>query len=297
MLDGTKNAVTFAAIMDYLKPGEVAKNMLQTAVRKASLSITDFLIRGFLSGALLGFATSVAFTASKQTTFPIVGALIFPVGFVLIVLLGLELVTGNFALLPVAYQAKRINGRQLLANLGWVYLGNLLGSVFYGGMFALTLSLSSAPQTAIGPLLIAAAEAKTTGYASHGLSGLLVCVVKGVLCNWMVCLGVIGAMTSTSTLGKIIASGMPILIFFALGFEHSVVNMFVIPTGMILGAKVSFADWWLWNQIPVTIGNLLGGWLLIGLPLYLTYGKQSPARQRLPATEPSEVSHQAHEAA
>jgi hypothetical protein len=100
------------------------------------------------------------------------------------------------ALLPVAYQAKRITGRQLLANLGWVYLGNLLRSVCYGGMFALTLSLSSAPQTTIGPLLIVAAEAKTIAYASHGLSGLLVCVVKAVLCNWMVCLGVIAAMTS-----------------------------------------------------------------------------------------------------
>ena len=113
----------------------------------------------------------------------------------------------------------------------------------------------------------------------------------------MVCLGVIAAMTSTSALGKIIASGMPILIFFALGFEHSVVNMFVIPTGMILGAKVSFADWWLWNQIPVTVGNLLGGWLLIGLPLYLTYGKQSPAPKRLPATKSSEVPHEAQEVA
>jgi formate/nitrite transporter len=283
--------------MDYIKPGEVAKNMLQTAVSKASLSVSDFLIRGFLSGALLGFATSLAFTASKQTTLPIVGALIFPVGFVLIILLGLELVTGNFALLPVAYQGKRITGRQLLANLGWVYLGNLLGSVFYGGMFAVTLSLSSAPQTTIGPLLIAAAEAKTIAYAQHGLGGLLVCVVKAVLCNWMVCLGVIAAMTSTSTLGKIIASGMPILIFFGLGFEHSVVNMFVIPTGMVLGAKVSFADWWLWNQIPVTVGNLLGGWLLIGLPLYLTYGKQSPTHQRRPATESSDVPHEAQEAA
>jgi formate/nitrite transporter FocA (FNT family) len=69
------------------------------------------------------------------------------------------------ALLPVAYRAKRITGRQLLANLGWVYLGNLLGSVCYGGMFALTLSLSSAPQTTIGPLLIVAAEAKTIAYA------------------------------------------------------------------------------------------------------------------------------------
>jgi formate/nitrite transporter FocA (FNT family) len=94
----------------------------------------------------------------------------------------------------------------------------------------------------------------------------------------MVCLGTIAAMTSTSTLGKIVASAIPILIFFAQGFEHSVVNMFVIPAGMMLWAKVSISDWWLWNQIPVTLGNLLGGWLLIGLPLYLTYRKQAQAK-------------------
>jgi formate/nitrite transporter FocA (FNT family) len=147
-----------------------------------------------------------------------------------------------------------------------------------------TLSLNASAQTTIAPLLVAAAEAKTLYYAQHGMEGLFVCIVKAVLCNWMVCLGTIAAMTSTSTLGKIVASAIPIFIFFAQGFEHSVVNMFVIPTGMMLGAKVSIVDWWLWNQIPVTLGNLLGGWLLIGLPLYLTYGKQVQSR-KAPATE------------
>jgi formate/nitrite transporter len=270
--------------MDYVKPVEVVQNMVETAVIKAGLSVSDFLIRGFLSGALLGFATTLAFTSTKQTSVPLVGAIIFPVGFVLIVLLGLELVTGNFALLPLAYHAKRIGAGQLLANLCWVYLGNLVGSIFYGCLFVATLSLNASAQTTIAPLLVAAAEAKTLYYAQHGMEGLFVCIVKAVLCNWMVCLGTIAAMTSTSTLGKIVASAIPIFIFFAQGFEHSVVNMFVIPTGMMLGAKVSITDWWLWNQIPVTLGNLLGGWLLIGLPLYLTYGKQAQSR-KAPAAE------------
>ena len=95
---------------------------------------------------------------------------------------------------------------------------------------------------------------------------------------------------------KIIASGIPIFIFFAQGFEHSVVNMFVIPTGMMLGAKVSVADWWLWNQIPVTFGNVLGGWLLISLPLYLTYGKQSQKIRGLPASESIDAPREAQEA-
>jgi formate transporter len=83
-------------------------------------------------------------------------------------------------------------------------------------------------------------------------------------------------MTSTSTVGKIAAIWLPIFLFFALGFEHAVVNMFVVPTGMLLGAKVSVADWWLWNQIPVTLGNLVGGFVFTGLALYATYKPADP---------------------
>jgi formate/nitrite transporter FocA (FNT family) len=76
---------------------------------------------------------------------------------------------------------------------------------------------------------------------------------------------------------------MPILIFFAQGFEHSVVNMFVIPTAMMLGAKISLADWWLWNQIPVTLGNLVGGFLFTGLALFVTYGRSKATMPRAAA--------------
>jgi formate/nitrite transporter FocA (FNT family) len=109
--------------------------------------------------------------------------------------------------------------------------------------------------------------------------------VKAMLCNWMVCLAIVMAMTSTSTVGKIAACWMPMLIFFGQGFEHSVVNMFLIPTGMLLGAKISLADWWLWNQIPVTLGNLVGGFTFTGLALYITHRprKPAPATIRVPA--------------
>src|SRR5438067_9991136 len=92
----------------------------------------------------------------------------------------------------------------------------------------------------------------------------------------MVCLAVVLAMTTNSTLGKIAAAWMPVFIFFAQGFEHSVVNMFLIPTGMMMGAKVTVADWWLWNQIPVTLGNLVGGFVFTGLALYVTYKPAQP---------------------
>jgi len=277
--------------MDYIKPADVVKTMLTAGETKAGLAPKDLLIRGFLSGALLGFATSLAITAATQTNTPIVGALIFPVGFVMIVLLGLELVTGSFALVPLAGVEGRAGWSRVISNLGWVFLGNLIGSVAYGVLLyvALTNAGADAP-SGIALKIIAAAEAKTNAYAAHGTAGMLTVFVKAMLCNWMVCLGVVMGMTSQSTVGKVIAMWLPILTFFGQGFEHSVVNMFLIPTGMLLGAKVSFTDWWVWNQIPVTLGNLVGGLLFTGLFLYWTYkpAKKTESRDAtVPQVEPA----------
>src|ERR1043166_5008386 len=117
-------------VMDYIKPNEVVENMIKSGTAKGRLPIKDLLIRGFLSGALLGFATSLAITGTLQTGVPLVGALVFPVGFVIIVLLGLELVTGSFALVPLARLEGKISNGTLWSNLAWVFLGNLVGSVF-----------------------------------------------------------------------------------------------------------------------------------------------------------------------
>src|SRR5699024_11256235 len=94
------------------------------------------------------------------------------------------------------------------------------------------------------------------------------------LCNWMVTTGVVMNFTSKSTIGKIAAMWLPVFIFFAQGFEHAVVNMFVIPAAMMLGADISFSDWWLWNQIPVTIGNFISGFLLTGLTLHVVRSEE-----------------------
>jgi len=274
--------------MDYIKPIEVVKTMLAAGNAKAGLTIKDLLIRGFLSGALLGFATSLAFTAAGQTGVPLVGALVFPVGFVMIVLLGLELVTGSFAVVTLAGVDGQRSIAQVSANLFWVFVGNLLGSVVYGWLLyiALTTMGTEAP-AGVAAKIVAIAEAKTAGYAAHGVAGLVTVFVKAILCNWMVCLGVVMAMTSHSTLGKIVAAWLPILTFFAQGFEHSVVNMFVIPAGMMMGAKVTVADWWLWNQIPVTLGNLVGGMLFTGLFLYWTYQPDKVAAAAPVASAPA----------
>src|SRR5713226_9721661 len=262
--------------MDYVKPADVAKSMAETGGRKLALPISSLLIRGILSGAILGVATSLALNGAFTTGQPLVGAIIFPVGLIMIVLLGLELVTGSFALVPLPFLRGEASGGAVIANWGWVFLGNLIGSVAYGALIAIALTDMGAIEPAgVAARIVAAAEAKTTGYAAFGFAGLVTVFVKGMLCNWMVCLAVVLAMTTTSTIGKIVAAWMPVFIFFAQGFEHSVVNMFLIPTGMMMGAKVTVADWWLWNQIPVTLGNLVGGFVFTGLAIYLTHRPSS----------------------
>src|SRR5689334_20584336 len=170
--------------MDYIKPAEVLENMIKSGTTKAALSVKDLLIRGFLSGALLGFATSLALTGTLQTGVPLVGALIFPVGFVIIVLLGLELVTGSFALVPLARNAGNISSGTVWSNLAWVFLGNLLGSVFYGGLLYLSLTMSGAVAPDALALKIASiAEAKTLGYAKFGAAGAATVFTKAILCN------------------------------------------------------------------------------------------------------------------
>jgi len=265
--------------MDYVTPKAVSETMISAGTLKVSLPPRHLVVRGLLSGSILGFATSLAVGAIVQTGQPIVGALIFPVGFVMIVILGLELVTGSFALVPLPWIEGKASGRAVLANWGWVFLGNLIGALIYAGLYAIAISKAGSI-TGPDPILariVGIAEAKTLGYKAAGKAGLVTVFVKAILCNWMVCLGVVMAMTSSSTVGKIAAAWLPIVVFFGQGFEHSVVNMFVIPAGMLLGAKVSIADWWLWNQIPVTLGNIVGGLVFTGLAIYFTH-RGAPAK-------------------
>ena len=270
--------------MDYVQPTELSKDAIEAASRKASLSVRDLLIRSFLAGGLLAYATSLVFIVLSQNVAPIVGAILFPVGFVILVLLGLELATGNFALLPMAWAAGEVSLGKVARNLTWVYLGNLAGSLFYGVLFY--LAVTNCGRTGIGPigeLMKAAAQKKTLGYMALGLGGWETAFIKGVLCNWMVTLGAVLAMASRSTVGKVVAMWLPIMTFFAHGYEHSIVNMFLIPTGKLFGAPVSLYQWWVWNQIPVTLGNLLSGALLTGLALYAT---NMPKRAAMMETSP-----------
>ncbi len=260
--------------MDYVKPQGVVESMLAGGALKLGLPARHLVIRGMLAGAYLGIGTSMAVTAAVETGFWIVGSVLFPFGLALAILLGAEIITGSFALIPCAAVESRGNVgiNRVLGNWGWVFLGNLLGSTLYAALFCIALTMAGDVQvSAVGAKLIAIAEGKTTHYAEHGSAGLLTVFTKAILCNWMVSLAVVFAYSSTSLAGKMIAIWGPTVLFFSQGFEHAVVNMFLIPMGILLGAKVSVPTWWLWNQIPVTLGNLVGGMVFTGMAIYVTH--------------------------
>ncbi len=256
--------------MAYVTPTEAVARMVETAAFKAQLPFRLLLVRGFLAGALLGYATSLSFIPQLQGMPSLIGALLFPVGFVLLVLLGLELVTGNFALLPMGLLARRVRPRDLLRNWLWVYLGNLLGGLFYAVMYT---QLVHDPK--VTELLASIAQRKVFSYQELGLTGQLMAIGKGLLCNWMVTLGTAMAYFSSTTTGKVITMWLPIMTFFALGYEHSVVNMFVLPAALLESGTLTVSDWWVWNQVPVTIGNIIGAVALTSFPL-MTYSSHVP---------------------
>ena len=127
------------------------------------------------------------------------------------------------------------------------------------------------PAGAVGDRIAAIADAKTLAFAAHGGAGWAAAFTKAMLCNWMVCMGVVMGAVAQSTLSKIVAAWIPICIFFGLGYEHAVVNMFVIPCGHDAGREDHLRVLVVWNQVPVTLGNLCGGMLFTGLALYSTY--------------------------
>merc|ERR1712232_775683 len=107
---------------------------------------------------------------------------------------------------------------------------------------------------------------KTTEYEDIGIQGWATAFLKGICCNWMVTMGTIMSFTSKSSIGRIVAMWLPIMVFVAHGYEHAVVNFFVIPAGMMFGANVKIVQWWFWKQMPVFLGNVIGGCCLTGLP-------------------------------
>ena len=239
-----------------------------------------------MAGAILALAAAFAITIIVQTGVPLLGAVLFPVGFVMLYLFGFDLLTGVFVLAPLALIDKRpgvtMNG--VLRNWGLVFVGNFGGAFLVAVLIGITntYGFSEVPN-AVGQKIAAIGHARTVGYAEYGASGMLTLFTRGMLCNWMVSAGVVGAMISTSVSGKVIAMWMPIMLFFFMGFEHSVVNMFLFPSGLIMGGDFSIYDYMVWNEIPTVLGNLVGGLAFTGLTLYATHIKTGSARNAVPA--------------
>ncbi|MHA6298184.1 formate/nitrite transporter family protein [Devosia sp. CAU 1758] len=267
--------------MSYVAPKELAAKMIEAGESKVFMSTKDTLIRAYMAGAILALAAAFAVTITVNTGQPLVGALLFPVGFCLLYLMGFDLLTGVFTLAPLALIARRpgVTWQGVLRNWGLVFVGNFAGAfttaVFMAIIF--TMGFSHAPD-AVGVKIGQIGEARTLGYAEAGWSGMLTLFVRAVMCNWMVSTGVVAAMMSTSVSGKVIGMWMPILVFFYLGFEHSIVNMFLFPSGIMLGGQFTWGDYLIWNEIPTVVGNLVGGLTFVGGMIYATHYRTSPSR-------------------
>jgi formate/nitrite transporter len=267
--------------MAYLVPSEFATKMVDAGESKIFMSTRDTVIRAYMAGAILALAAWMAVTINVNTGQPLAGAIIFPIGFIMLYLLGFDLLTGVFVLAPLALFDKRpgVTIYGVLRNWGLVFVGNFAGALTVAFMmaFVTTFGFTQGPDK-VGTILGNIGEARTLGYASHGAAGMATLFIRGMLCNWMVSTGVVGAMVSTNVSGKVMAMWMPIFLFFYMVFEHSVVNMFLFPAGLMLHAKFSILDYFIWNEIPTALGNLVGGLAFTGLTLYATHVRTAPKR-------------------
>ncbi|CAL8896413.1 formate transporter [Kocuria varians] len=277
--------------MSNVSPTEVVAAAISSGQAKATTPSGTLLLRAVLGGAVLGATTSFAVSAAVSSGSPVVGALLFPAGITIVILMGMELLTGGFATTPMAALRGLVPwsavGRYVLV----VAIGHLIGAGVFALVYAGVLTgFGSHDAAELGRRFVETAQAKTTAYQALGWAGMATVFVKAVLCNWLVCLGVFMGLTSKDTIGKIAAIWLPVMAFYGLGFEHAVVNFFMVPMGMLLGADVTVADWWLWNQLPVLLGNAVGGFVCTGLAMLYAHRPAAPAVPSAPEQSRSPLS-------
>ena len=272
--------------MDYVLPNALVDGMITAGGKKSSVSIKNLLVRGFYSGAILGLATCLAITVGVQSGMPFLGSVLFPFGFASIVLFGMELVTGNFALLPMATWAGKSTWQATFRNWIWVWIGNFIGCALVALLLATSLTSAGTVEplaaadggkgwAVIAAKIMALNKANVVAkYQDLGSTGFFLAFLRGMIANWLVCLGVTMALVSKSVPGKILACWLPITAFQTMGMEHIVVNMFLHTAGPMLGSGVSFGQVIVWNFIPVTLGNIIGGMVFIGMLFYSTHRTQ-----------------------
>lgn len=250
-------------------PAEIAEKVVEAGEKKTRLSVWNMLLLGIFAGAFIALA-GVAATFANVYAGKLAGACVFPCGLAMVVVAGSELFTGN-NLIILSVLEKRSTVAGMLKNWIVVYFGNLIGSILvvllavYGGVFS---------NGDVAGALVGTAAGKA------GLSlGDAVC--KGMLCNFLVCIAVWMSFGPKTVSGKIIAVFFPIMAFVIAGFEHSVANMFYLPAGLLIASRygieaagLTWGNALVHNLLPVTLGNIFGGCLLVGCGYWAAYRKR-----------------------
>jgi formate transporter len=253
--------------IDAYSPREIAALVEGVGVAKARLPALDTLVLGLLAGAFIAFGSMffTVVTTGNDLGFGInrlIGGIAFSLGLILVVVGGAELFTGN-NLIVMAWADRKITALQMLRNWVLVFIGNFVGAV--GA--AVLVHLSGVLQLGDGAFGDSASQIATAKAALPFTEAFF----RGVLCNALVCLAVWLCFAAHTVSGKILAIIFPIAAFVALGFEHSIANMYFIPLGWLLDADgVSLASF-LGNLIPVTLGNIVGGSVFVALVYWLIY--------------------------
>jgi formate/nitrite transporter len=238
--------------------------------KKAGMPADKIFGLGVLSGCHIGFGAFLMLTVGAAcpglaASNPglqkiILGAFGLPFGLFMTLMSGAELFTGNTALVTMALLEGKATASQLVKSWTASYAGNFVGSILLAALVYLGGTLVG------GGASVGVAVAKT----SHSFTTAL---VRGILCNWLVCMAVYLASFAKDVGGKMVAIWFPISAFVALGLEHSVANMFIIPLGIFSGAAVSWKAFLLQNLLPVTLGNIIGGAVCVATAFCMAYGK------------------------
>ncbi len=240
---------------------QAAADYCAAAEKRTAQSLPRMLLLGALAGVFIAFA-GVAASIGGALGGKLASATIFPIGLTMVLLAGSELFTGNcLFLMPLL--RRNITAGHMLRNWVAVYLGNLLGSVAVAFLVVQCGALDGIAEAAV-------AAAVTKAALPFGVA-----LLRGVLCNFLVCLAVWMAFCAQSAGGKVVSLFGPIFLFVLCGFEHSVANMYYIPAGIFLAenGEVTWLSLWQ-NLLPVTLGNMVGGCGLGGI-LYLLYGRKN----------------------
>ncbi|MBQ7577674.1 MAG: formate/nitrite transporter family protein [Synergistaceae bacterium] len=252
----------------FLTPSEIADEAIKSGYKKANLTITKQLTLGILAGAFIAFGAQGANMAVHAINNPglakLIAGLIFPAGLIMVVIAGAELFTGN-SLMIMALADRQITFLQLLRSWVVVYVGNLIGSVLIA-YFVAKSGQFDFNGGQLGNFTI------NTALAKINLS-FMQAFIRGILCNWLVCLAVWMSYGSDDLTGKVLVIFFPILLFVASGFEHSIANMYYIPAGIFADTQniISWSAMFTKNLIPVTLGNIVGGAFFVGIIYKFAY--------------------------